>query len=254
MANQVLNQGQTQAKMTVIKTDTGEISLSSNIVKNYLVNGNGAVTDQEVKLFIALCSAQKLNPFIKEAYLIKYGSNQPAAMVVSKDVLQKRAEKHPQYNGKKAGIIVLSSTGEILHREGGFYLRESEKIVGGWCEVYRKDREIAERVEVNLDEYIGTKTDGSPNGQWAKRPATMIRKVAVAQALRETFTQDLQGMYSAEEFGEDETVLNKETVAINEASTIPQFSKDQAIEDVNPFQQAVQQEQIQDDFSMPGME
>lgn len=53
-----------------------------------MVAGGGNVSDQEVKLFIALCSAQKLNPFIKEAHLIKYGSS-PATMVVSKDVYQK---------------------------------------------------------------------------------------------------------------------------------------------------------------------
>ena len=64
-----------QNRITTIQTDTGEIKLSSQIVKDYLVAGGGNVSDQEVKLFIALCSAQKLNPFIKEAHLIKYGSN-----------------------------------------------------------------------------------------------------------------------------------------------------------------------------------
>lgn len=40
-------------KVTKIKTDTGEIKLSSKIVKAYLVAGGGNVSDQEVKLFIA---------------------------------------------------------------------------------------------------------------------------------------------------------------------------------------------------------
>lgn len=140
-------------KVTTIKTDTGEIKLSSKIVKAYLVAGGGNVSDQEVKLFIALCSAQKLNPFIKEAHLIKYGSS-PATMVVSKDVYQKRADKHPEYQGKKAGIIVLTAEGKIDYRVGTFYIPSREELVGGWCEVYRKDRE-PERVEVSLDEYVG---------------------------------------------------------------------------------------------------
>ena len=97
------NNASKENKVTLIQTDTGEIKLSSAIVKNYLVAGGGNVSDQEVKLFIALCSAQKLNPFIREAHLIKYGSS-PATMVVSKDVYQKRADKHPEYKGKKAGI------------------------------------------------------------------------------------------------------------------------------------------------------
>ena len=146
-------------KVTTIKTDTGEIKLSSKIVKAYLVAGGGNVSDQEVKLFIALCSAQKLNPFIKEAHLIKYGSS-PATMVVSKDVYQKRADKHPEYQGQKAGIIVLTAEGKIDYRVGTFYIPSREELVGGWCEVYRKDRE-PERVEVSLDEYVGKKKDGT---------------------------------------------------------------------------------------------
>ena len=116
-------------KVTTIKTDTGEIKLSSKVVKTYLVAGGGNVSDQEVKLFIALCSAQKLNPFIKEAHLIKYG-NSPATMVVSKDVYQKRADKHPEYQGKKAGIIVLTAEGKIDYRVGTFYMPSREELVG----------------------------------------------------------------------------------------------------------------------------
>ena len=60
--------------------------LNAETVKNYLVSGNGNITDQETMMFIELCKAQKLNPFIREAYLIKFG-NSPANIVVGKDVL-----------------------------------------------------------------------------------------------------------------------------------------------------------------------
>ena len=54
-------------------------------VKNYLVSGNAnKVTNQEVGMFLKLCEGQKLNPFLREAYLVKYGE-QPAQMVVGKD-------------------------------------------------------------------------------------------------------------------------------------------------------------------------
>lgn len=213
-----------QNKVTTIKTDTGEIKLSSAIVKNYLVAGGGNITDQEVKLFIALCSAQKLNPFIKEAHLIKYGTN-PATMVVSKDVYQKRADKHPDYRGKKAGIIVLNQKGEIDYRVGTFYIPDVETLVGGWCEVYRKDRE-PERVEVSLNEYIGRKKDGTVNSQWSGKPATMIRKVAVAQCLREAFSTEFQGLYVSEEMGIEEphenfVVEEAAPVQAEENSSIP---------------------------------
>lgn len=207
---------QPKEKETVITTDTGEIRLSNSTVRNFLVNGNGEVTDQEIIFFIALCKAQKLNPFNKEAYLIKFGTKQ-ASMVVAKDVFQKRADKNPNYNGKKAGVIVRDNdTNEVSYRNGAFYTKDTETVVGGWCEVFKKDREHSERVEVAIDEYIGKKSDGTPNVNWSGRPATMIRKVAVVQALREAFTGDFQGMYIAEEFGSSEEELPKDEISVEQ--------------------------------------
>lgn len=60
------------------------VKLSPNIIKQYLVSGNGRVTDQEVVMFLNLCKFQKLNPFLREAYLIKFGS-QPATIVTGKE-------------------------------------------------------------------------------------------------------------------------------------------------------------------------
>lgn len=208
--NSLQQVNKTVNKVTKIMTDTGEIQLSSATVRNYLVNGGGNVTDQEVKLFIALCSAQKLNPLIKEAYLIKYGS-QPAQMIVSKDVYQKRANKNPNYEGKKAGVVVLNLQGAVDYREGALVV-EGETLLGGWCEIYKKGCKVPERVEVSFNEYVGKKKDGSINSMWATKPATMIRKVAVAQALREAFTEDFQGMYTPEEVGVDENELNNAPV------------------------------------------
>lgn len=207
----------TEAKVSTFSTDTGEITLSNTIVRNYLTNGNGQVSDQECMMFIALCKGQKLNPFLKEAYLIKYGNSQPATMVVSKDVYQKRAENNPQYDGKKSGIIIYSEQG-IEYRDGTFYMQD-EELVGGWCEVYRKDRSHSERVEVSFEEYVGRTKDGEINGQWSKKPATMIRKVAIAQALREAFPTDLNGMYTAEEMNvsdafESGPVIEQPTVEV----------------------------------------
>ena len=59
-----------------------EVKLSPAMVRKYLVNGNGKVTDQEVVMFMQLCRYQKLNPFLKEAYLVKFG-NQAASIITS---------------------------------------------------------------------------------------------------------------------------------------------------------------------------
>ena len=108
-------QAQTSAlSLAEFKTETGQV-LTAETVKNYLVSGNGAVTDQETLMFIELCKAQKLNPFIREAYLIKFG-NSPANIVVGKDVFVKRAYRNPNFEGMKAGIVILKPDGSMGKR------------------------------------------------------------------------------------------------------------------------------------------
>lgn len=168
-----------------------DVRLNYNIVRNYLTKGNGQVTDQDLTLFISICKYNQLNPFLNEAYLVKYGSA-PASLIVSKEALLKRAEANPAYAGIKGGIIVQSEKGEIIERTGTFHL-PNEKLVGGWAKVYRKDRDFPTEATVAYYEY--------DKGQslWKEKPGTMISKVAKVQALREAFPAQLGAMYIAEE-------------------------------------------------------
>lgn len=69
---------------------------------------------------------------MREAYLIKYGSNDPATIVTGKDVFTKRANADPRYKGKKAGIVVIKKDGAVEEREGTMVF-PNETIVGGWA-------------------------------------------------------------------------------------------------------------------------
>lgn len=181
-----------------------KVKLSPAIVRTYLVNGNGQITDQEIVYFINLCKSQGLNPFIKDCYLIKYGNTLPAQMVVSKDVFLKRAERNSEFDGLDAGIIVINNeSGELTYRKGAFYLKDREEVVGGWADVFRKNTSHPTHIEVSVEEYAGRTKDGKLNSQWGAKMATMIRKVAITQALRETFPNDFQQMYSEEEMNVD---------------------------------------------------
>lgn len=223
-----------------------KISLSSETVRNYLVSGNKeAVTINELAVFINLCRFNGLNPWLKEAYCIKYG-NEPATMVVGKEAFQKRAEAHPAYDGSVSGIIVSTESGEIEYRTGTFKL-PSETVIGGFAEVFRKDRSHSCRVEVSMDEYAGRKKDGSLNGQWSKKPATMIRKVALVQALRESFPHNvISGMYTAEEVGQEEPVemsveQPQQELADQQSSNNMQESQEHIQENGSSEQQTTQQ-------------
>lgn len=189
-----------------------EVRLSAPMVRKYLVSGDAAnVTDQEVMMFLTLCKYQHLNPFLREAYLVKYGSS-PATIVTGKDTFTKRANRNPNYKGKQAGIVVVNANGEIEYREGTFRL-PNEEIVGGWAKIFIEGKE-AEYNTVSFDEYAGRKRDGSLNSQWASKPATMIRKVAVVQALREAFPDDFGAMYSPEEMGDVNEMIPDDDVPV----------------------------------------
>ena len=196
------------AQLVSFQSNGMTVELSPQIVRDYLVSGDKErVSMQEIVMFINLCKFNGLNPWLREAYCIKYG-NEPATMVTGKEAFEKRAENHPQHDGHRAGIIIYDEdSGELTYRVGAFYI-PGEKIVGGWAEVYRKDQKQSTRVEVPFDEYAGRKKDGSLNRQWSAKPATMIRKVALVQALREAFPQTFGGMYDSDEVGVDSGVLD----------------------------------------------
>ncbi|EEY35049.1 phage recombination protein Bet [Pseudoleptotrichia goodfellowii] len=197
-----LTQNEANDKLIIFKVGNDEVKLSNNIVKRYLVTGQGNVTDEEIMYFMKLCKARNLNPFVRDAYLIKYSDKDAATIVVAKDAIEKRAIQHPKYNGKEVGLyIIKKETGDLEKRNGTIYLKEKEEIAGAWCTVYRKDWDNPVTVEVNFDEYVGRKKDGTANINWANRPVTMITKVAKAQALREAFIEEISGMYEAEEAG-----------------------------------------------------
>ena len=182
------------------KSGENDVRLSPETVKKYLVSGDASkVTTQEIVMFINLCKFQHLNPFLREAYLIKYG-DQPATLVVGKTAFEKRAFRCEKYRGFDAGVMVIHADGTLEKRTGTLVL-QGEELVGGWAEIYVDGFQRPVTSFVSFSEYAGRKKDGSLNAQWASKPATMIRKVAKAQALREAFPEDFAGMYIAEESG-----------------------------------------------------
>ena len=189
-------------KVVEFEVNGQTVKLSPAIIRNYLVNGNGNVSDQEVVMFLNLCKFNRLNPFLREAYLIKYGSS-PATMVVGKDAITKRAMRNPNYEGQQAGVVVLNEDGSLESRVGTIHL-ENESLVGGWARVYVKGYR---HPVVQFDEYVQMK-DGKPTSNWKAKPGTMIRKVALTQALREAFPEDLGSMYAPEEMGVPDSILD----------------------------------------------
>lgn len=178
-----------------------EHKLTVNTIKQYLCP---TATDAEAYNFLQLCIHRDLNPFLKEAYLIKYGG-QPATMVVGKDAFTRKAEESGKLDGYEAGIIVLNKDKQIERRVGVVQF-EGDVLVGGWAKVYRKDMKYPFVTEVPLTEYLKRKPDGTPQSSWGIMPGTMIRKVALVQDLREAFPKELGGCYDAVEMGTQDNI------------------------------------------------
>ncbi len=200
MSNEAIEQK--QELIVKFDIDGQEIKLTPKIVQEYIVGTDAKITNQEFKLFTELCKVRKLNPFLREAYLIKYTDKQAAQIVVGKDAILKRAVLNPNYDGMECGIIILKEDGSIQERQGTFKLG-TEQLVGGWARVYRKDWSHPTYTSVSFSEVAQKKSDGSLNSNWNTKGATMVEKVAKVRALRETFVEDLGGMYEAEEMQQE---------------------------------------------------
>ena len=142
------------------ETEQGaQMSLDGATVRNYLVKGNGNVTDGEVMMFLHRCRDMRLDPFSSDVSLVKYGSDQPASIIVGKDAF-------PEFDGMEYGIVAMAADGTMSRREGAMTV-PGEKLVGGWAKVWRKDRTRPSTAEVALAEY------DTGRSSWRKMPATM---------------------------------------------------------------------------------
>jgi phage recombination protein Bet len=137
----------------------------------------------EALKFLATCQAAQVNPLMGEAHLVDHGGRWTT--IVDKSGWLKRAQAHPAYAGHQAGIIAQEfdpksgAKGPITEVEGSF-LPPGCIVIGGWCKVHRRDRTVPTVIRVSMTEYNrGTAT-------WKTIPCTMIRKVALVQALRES--------------------------------------------------------------------
>lgn len=222
MSNQEQKSAQKQELTVVYNVNGEEVKLTPSIVQQYIVSGSGKITLPEFKFFTELCKVRKLNPFLKEAYCIKFGNN-PAQMVVGKDAVLKRAVLNPTFDGIESGVILQNQqTGELVERAGTFYLKETERLVGGWAKVYRKDWKYPTYCSVSFDEVAQRKSDGNLNTNWATKGGTMVEKVAKVRALRETFVEDLGGMYDEDE------IPSVTDLPVSEPEIIPQAEPEKA--------------------------
>jgi phage recombination protein Bet len=187
------------------KVNEEKIVLDLAIVRNTIAKGDN-ISDTEIYTFMQMCMYQKLNPFLGEAHLIKYGDK--IQNVVGIDVFTTRLNEHPQCKGWQAGLILVNEDGEEKERKGAFYRKGKEKIIGAWFKCHKEGWNEPFEWAIEYGEYEKTyydKKSGSykimPN--WRNMPATMLSKCVIAAGARKAFSKDFSGMYAMEEVGAD---------------------------------------------------
>ena len=173
-----------------------EITLKVGMVKSFFTTPTRAgnvPSDADVIKFMMLCKARELNPWVGDAYLTGYDTqNGPQfSLITAHQAYLKRAEVSPHFDGIESGVIVKTASG-IEQREGDFCTSD-ETLLGGWARVYRKDR--AKPFFDSLD----VKVYSTGKSRWAKDTAGMIVKCAEGSALRKAFPSQLGGLYHADE-------------------------------------------------------
>lgn len=173
---------------------------------------NPDLTDSELMLFVKYAEGLKLSPFRKEIIAVVYkgSAGRTVNTIVTKDgkmtiasrtgeldsivteAIYVKEKKTPVNTLDSEGKVVLSTLPEIVETvkvqawEGG-------KLWGGLAAVTRKGKTFF--VTVPLSEY----TTG--RNVWATKPSTMIKKVALSQALTLAFPEILGGVYDESEMG-----------------------------------------------------
>lgn len=222
--------------------------LDGETLRNF-VDPKHQASPQELQTLLAIVKNRNLNPFTKEVYFIKYGNN-PAQIVVSKDAFMKRAEQNQNYDGFESGIIYEDEKGELKTKKGVILPRKAT-LIGGWCEVYRKDRSRPVYREVELSAY------NTHKNWWQKAPGQMIEKVAIVAAVRDAFSENVGGLYTADEMEQAAPIdvtprETQEDVKARKMAQIEQQRQEQA-QPVQPEPELVEdaegvEEQLQPNF------
>jgi phage recombination protein Bet len=155
--------------------------LSLNIVKQLASTGRDAViNDIEALSFARTCKQYGFDPFLKEVYLIKYQADRPASTVIAAQTYLQIADESPDYHGYEMGWIVSDKNASRELVPQGKSIEGGKKIVGAWCQVFRKNRRTPV-YEALLAEYH------KPQANWKSMPQVMILKCVRGTAHRITY-------------------------------------------------------------------
>ena len=184
-------------------------NVNDKVLIEYLdVMGISPKLEEKEKIqFLNIAKTFGLNPFKREIFCTVYGTGEykQLSIITGYEVYIKRAERSGQLDGWNA-----TTNGSV-----------ATKDLKATVTIFRKDRQHPFVWEVLYDECVQKTKTGVITKFWEKANF-MTKKVAISQAFRLCFSDELGGMpYTSDEMPQQEVTQDIQHVEIIEAIKIP---------------------------------